>query len=89
MSKEEGNLAKNKSHFAVCDKYHSNSFSQNLSKCILNPETKRESDLCGVCFLQCERQGAETCHFFFELCRYKSNFTARGLGNIFVQTHDW
>jgi hypothetical protein len=49
MSKEEGNLSKDKSHFTVCDKYRgTSSSSQDLSKCILNPEAKRDSDLRGV-----------------------------------------
>ena len=48
MSKEEGNFTKDKSHFAVCDKYRGTSSSQDLSKCILNPEAKRDSDLRGL-----------------------------------------
>jgi hypothetical protein len=63
MSKEEGNLTKDKSRFAVCGKYRGSSSSQDLSKCILIPEAKRDSDLRGVLYLQCERQGAEACHF--------------------------
>jgi len=70
LSKEEGNLTKGKGHFALSDNYHGSSSSSELSKCILIPEAKRDSDLSGLWYLQCERQRAEACPFFFECCHH-------------------
>jgi hypothetical protein len=81
-------LTKDKSQFVVSDKFRG-TFSSELSKWIFIPEDKRDSDFRGVWYLQCERQGAEACSFFFALSHHTSNFIARVLRNIVIQTRDW